>query len=185
MIHAIGEQLAAALVTAGIPFPVVDGPERRPTTTFGRERVVIERNGEDSFVSTHRPGLNPVTRLTRVVPCKITIYAQNPSKGSAEFEHFRRCEAVLDQVLIALYNITKGRQNILSLKSGKFVVPEEFKSGETMGGAVYELLFTVDRGVTTASWVGQAAPTATVGGSTIVNNTQVTVNGIGTPETAC
>ncbi len=123
--------------------------------------------------------------MSRVCAYKATIYAQNPSKGSAEFEHRRRAEAMVDQVCIALDVITKGRKNILVWKSGKFVIPDDMKDAETLGGAVYELQFTIDRGVTTASWTGQAAPEATVTGGFITNTTNVTVDGTGTPETSC
>lgn len=180
MIHAIGEQLATALQTAGIPIPVIDGPERRPTTTFSRERVVLEHFGEDTIISKHRADRNPQTRFSRVVAYKATIYAQNPSKGSAEFEHRRRAEAMVDQVIIALDAIVKARQNLMEWKSGKFVTPDDMKSAETLGGAIYELTFTIDRGVTNASWTGQASPQAT--GLSLTNTTKVTISDTGTPE---
>lgn len=185
MIHAIGEQLATALAAASIPIPVVDGPERRKTTTFARERVVLEHFGEDRIQPKHKATVNPQARMSRVVSYKATIYAQHPAKGAAEFEHRRRCEQILDQVLVGLDVIVKARANILSWSSGKFVIPEDMKDAETLGGAVYELTFTIDRVVTTATFTGAKAPEATVGPTTITNQTQVTVNGQGTPEPAC
>lgn len=190
MIHEIGVQLQAALQAKGCPFVVIDGPERRPTTTFARERVVIERDmsAGDTFAATHLPGKNPVTRLTRLIGCKITIYARAPSKGALEFEHFRRAEQVLDVVLIALYGIAKGRQNQVAFTSGKFVEPPDLTEGETMGGAVYELHFTFDRGVADRTWAGAAQPTANVASGTIQSTTNVSgiVEGGGSEsETAC
>ena len=164
MIHEIGVQLDAALGTKGVPFKVVDGPEFRTTTTFARERVVIEHDPKgDSFAPRHNAAqVNPRIRLTRVIGVKVTIYAQHPYKGAAYFEHKRRAEHVLDLVLIALDVIAKARKNILTFTSGKFVYPDDMKASETMGGAVYELLFTIDRGVADCNWDGTAQPEVTI-----------------------
>ena len=179
MIHAIGSDLGLFFKSAGCPIPIVDGPEFRPTTTFARERVVIEHdpNG-DNFASRHRADTNPRTRLTRDVGVKITIYAQQPSKGAIYWEHVRRAEHVLDIVLIGIDKIAKTRRNIVVFKSGKFIYPEDMKESETPGGAVYELLFTFDRGVADRTWDGAADPTVTIsavypgtGSGVIIKNT--------------
>lgn len=181
MIHAIGEQLATALATAGIPIPVYDGPERRKTSTFARERIVLEHFGEDRLLPRHRADSQPHTKFSRVVAYKATLYVQNPSKGSAEFEHRIRAEALLDQVIIAIETICKDRQNLWGWISGKFVTPDDMKDAETLGGAVYEMLFTIDRGVTDASWTGGVPGTVTITEGFITNTTEVEVAG-GTPE---
>ena len=85
--------------------------------------------------------------MTRNVGVKATIYAQCPSKGAFYWEHVRRAEHVLDMVLVALDIVAKKRANLVVFKSGKFVYPDDFKQGETPGGAVYELYLTFDRGV--------------------------------------
>jgi hypothetical protein len=163
LLHEIGVELAARIGSKGCPFAVYDGPERRPTTTFGRERIVIEHdpNG-DSFPPRHRADTNPRTRLTRVVGVKVTIYAQAATKGSIYWEHKRRAEHVLDMVLCGLDVVVKERANILTFRSGKFVDPPDLKPSETPGGAVYELYVTIDRGVADRNWDGTAGPTATV-----------------------
>lgn len=178
MIHEIGVQLGQTLSSKGLGIPVVDGPERRPTTTFARERVVIERSGEDGYESRHLADKNPRTRMTRLIACKVTIYAQEPNKGAAEWEHFRRAEQMLDMVLIALDQIAKARQNLFKPKSGKFVVPDDMKHGETMGGAVYELQFTFDRGVADRNWNGSIQPT----GSAAIIDTESIVQQNGTGD---
>ncbi|HEU5480422.1 MAG TPA: hypothetical protein VFU90_11340 [Candidatus Tumulicola sp.] len=185
MIHAIGEQLAAALAAAGIPLPVIDGPERRPTGTFARERIVLEPAGDDRFESNHKATKNPKTKFSRVVSYKATLYVQAQSKGAMEWEHKVRAEALLDQVIIALEAIVKARANMWAPKSGKFVLPADLKDTETPGGAIYEFTFTIDRGITTDSWTGQAAPQVTASAGFVTNQTNVTVNGTGTPETSC
>lgn len=164
MIHDIGADLATQLSANNCPFPVVDGPEFRPTTTFARERVVIEHDmhAGDSFGPRRRADRNPRTRMTRLTGVKVTIYAQAPNKGAMYWEHIYRAEHVLDMVLIAIDVIAKERQNLVVFKSGKFVIPDDLAKSETPGGAVYELLFTFDRGVADRTWTGAALPTTVV-----------------------
>lgn len=182
MIHDIGVEVAAHIAANGCPFPVIDGPEVRGTNTFSRERVVIEHDpAGDSFLPRHQTDRNPRTRLTRVVGDKITIYAQCPNKGANYWEHIYRAEHVLDMVLIALDVVAKKRANLFVPRSGKFVLPDDLKPSETPGGAVYELLFTFDRGVAHRTWAGGILPTAEItavapntgSGVTIVNSTEV------------
>jgi hypothetical protein len=184
MIHEVGVNLASYFGATGCPFPVVDGPELRPTTTYARERVVIEHDpAGDAFETRHTADKNPRTIMTRKTGVKITIYAQHASKGATYWEHVRRAEHVLDQVLCGLQQISKRRQNLFALRSGKFVFPEDLKASETPGGAVYELLFTFDRGVAERNWDMSIGPTAVIsavypdtGPGVIIKNTD-TVSG--------
>lgn len=164
MIREIGVDVQASIASKGCPFPVVNGPELRPTGTFGRERIVIEHDpAGDSFTSRHQTDTNPRTRLTRNIGVKVTIYAQDANKGATYWEHVRRAEHVLDMVLIALDITAKVRKNLAVFRSGKLVYPEDFKAhSETMGGAVYELLLTFDRGVADRRWDGSGLTTATI-----------------------
>ena len=43
MIHEIAVELRALLATAGVPMPVVDGPEQTASVVTPRERIVVER----------------------------------------------------------------------------------------------------------------------------------------------
>jgi hypothetical protein len=172
MIHEVGVELGVHLASKGCPFQVVDGPELRPTTTFARERVVIEHDpAGDSFTSRHLVDRNPRTRMTRLTGVKVTIYAQRANKGAIYWEHVRRAEQVLDMVLIGLDVVAKKRKNLVDFKSGKFVFPPDLKDGETMGGAVYELLLTFDRGVADRNWDGTGDQTVTVTEGFIQNTT--------------
>lgn len=190
MIHEIGVELNAALGAKGCPFGVIDGPEFRETTTFGRERIVIEHDpAGDSYTPRQQTDTNPRTRRTRNIGVKVTIFAQNPSKGSQYFEHVRRAEHVLDMVLIALDVIVVARRNRVSFKSGKFVYPADLKDSETPGGAKYELLLTIDRGVADRTWAGAALPTVVVsavapgtGPGVVITNTDTVVGTDGSTE---
>lgn len=183
MIHEIGVELQAYFKSKKCPFDVIDGPEIRGTSTFARERVVIEHDpAGDSFVAKHKATTNPRSWGSRNIGVKITLYVKRPSKGATYWEHKRRAEALLDQVFCGLSNIAKERQNLVVFRSGKFIFPEDLKDSETPGGAAYELLLTFDRGIVETNWDGTAQPTATIGdgGVTIKNKTVVDAT-----ETAC
>ncbi len=165
MIAAIARDLAAAMKAKGYPFPVVMGPERTRTVTFGRERVVVEYDEDagDSFDSTpaHRAR---AAKFVRSVGAKLTIYAQEPKTGAQDHEHRQRAERALDLVLVELDGVVRGRRNTWAIKSGRFTRPADLEKSEQLAGSVYELTFSVDRAVNDTTWDGAAAPTVAMGG---------------------
>ncbi len=190
MIHEIGVDLGKLLGSKGCPFKVLDGPELRPSTTFSRERVVIEHDPNDTFVTRHVANTNTRTRLTRNIAVKVTIYAQAAAPGAAYWEHKRRAEHVLDMVLIGLAVIAKQRGNLIVFRSGKFVYPEDLKESETFGGAKYELLLSFDRGVADRNWDGSGLTTTVIsavypdtGAGVVIKNTDTVQDTVPNTET--
>lgn len=187
MIHEIGVEIGQRMRARGVPVSVVDREPHKPAT-FGNERVVIERFGDDSFSSPRGNHDNARHRWTRSIACKITIYAKSGKGSALEFEHLRRCDDILDQVLVALYEVAKARKNLVSIKAGRNFVPEGLADSDRYAGAAYELLFTFDRGVHEHTWKGDAKPTQDVAADLIKNTTNVKLAGgpIGTPvEVGC
>jgi hypothetical protein len=164
MLHEIGVELAAALRTKKCPIGVVDGPEPMGTTTWGRERIVIEHDDEggDAFSHVLSQHKNPKHRATRAIGVKVTIYAQSTRPGALHWEHRRRAEHTLDIVVVALADVITARKNAWRITGGKFVTPPDLDSSEKPGGAVYELKFTVDRGVYEQKWTGEIRPQMTM-----------------------
>lgn len=174
MIHYVGVELQANLKAHLCPFEVIDGPERRPTTTGARERIVVEYDpsGGDRFGASLNQGPGPPRGLlTRTVAYKLTIYAKSPSPGASAWEHRQRAERVLDLVLVGLYQVAKVRKNVVQWQSGKFVDPPNLKASETPGYATYELFFTFDRGVTDQNWDGSEPQVITIVEGMIQNTT--------------
>lgn len=165
MIHEIGVEIQAALASRGCPFAVVDGPEVTTTTTWTRERIVIEEDaeGSDTFAAVRGSHVNPKLRAVRKVAIKLTIYAQEPAPGAMYFEHRRRCEHVLDLLISSLYDVAAKRKNAYELTGGKFTTPDDFKNTDARGGAVYRLSLNFERGVADRAWDGTKQPEATMG----------------------
>jgi hypothetical protein len=197
MIHEIGVELGAKLAARGCPLPVVDGPERTTVAGWGNERIVLEHDDAgDTFGPARSQRPNPKHRFTRNIGAKITIYAQETSSGAQAFEHRRRAEHVLDLVLVALEEVFILRRNGCSMKSGKFIEPEDSADSQSISGAAFELQFSFERAVMVATWTGSIQPEATVGPGGISSITHTTkaspagtlVNGLTAPigaETAC
>ena len=163
MIHEIGVELQAALKLQGCPLVVIDGPERTQTTTFARERLVIEHDdGGDTFGPARSQAKNPDIRMIRNIGVKITIYAQEPAVGAIDFEHRRRAEHVLDMLLVALEKVALARKNGITFKSGKLIVPEDLAKSEEREGAVYELSFSIERAVGQRTWAGAIQTTKAI-----------------------
>lgn len=177
MIHELGVELQAALVALGCPLPVVDGPENTKSTTYARERIVLEHDEKgDSFGPVRTQHRNPKSRMTRIMGVKATIYAKHPYAGALEFEHRRRANHALDLVLVALGNAAAARHNVYTPTAGRFITPEDLAGSERVQGAAYELTFTIDRAVEARTWAGAAGEEVTVIEGMITSTTKVSGN---------
>lgn len=188
MLYSIGRDLESALAAKAVPFKVFYGPERAEPTTVVRERIVIERDrqGGDTFVARRSQSTNPKRPADRQVGARLRIFAQATSAGSMQHEHERRVDAVADRVFVALDGIIRGaRRTSWRIESAKLLSADELQMRglETWPGAVYEIVFSVDRGVFDTAWDGSAADEVTVGTDvTIVNQTTVSRAPNGAPE---
>ena len=150
MIHDIAVELQAYLLAQGVPLKVIDGPEP-PTTTWGRERIVVEHTrAADKYGPAMSTRANSKHRRTRTPTYKLTIYAQAPAPGAVTFEHNRRAEVLLEMVLVAMDNVAASilnRANGWTPVSSALLPPADLEKSERPAGAVYELTFTFDRPV--------------------------------------
>jgi hypothetical protein len=187
MVHDIGVALQAKLAARKCPFKVIDGPEDTGSTTWGRERIVIERDRDagDGFGPTRSQRPNPVHRMVRLIAIKVTIYAKEPKTGAVRFEHEGRADHVADLVLIAMGDVAAGTApifNVWTQKDARFVTPEDLEGSERFGGAVYEMKLAVERAVKEQDFKGAIAAEATVGVDVDIKNTTTIA---GSLETGC
>lgn len=193
MIHEILVELRASLIANGCPIPLVDGPEKGAANVVPRERIVIGRDfGEpEPCVAAKGTGRNPRHILDRHLQAKVTIYAQEPRAGATHFEHLRRCDAIVDEVVFGLVKVLTARKNSgFRIGAGRLVEVVDAKGSELPNFVVYELPFSVPRAVEGSTWAGVAGTEVSmggVGGVTVANRTQVSSSGDDTPalETAC
>ncbi len=178
MIREIGRELEQFLRAKGCPLPVVDGPEATGTTTWGRQRIVIQYDGEDAITRPTTQSLNPKLYYIINYGAKLTIYAQSRNAGAKLFEHRRVALQARDLLLVALDRVAAARSNSWVPKGGRFIVPEDLKDSEVQAGAVYEISFTFDRGVEDRTWDGEKYPEGSAAGLTHTTF----INGI---ETEC
>ena len=163
-IHDVGVALQAYLRSQSCPIEVVDGPERTKTTTFGRERIVIEHasSGKASFDGPRGLHTNAKHAYTAIDPYKITIYAQSKRAGAREFEHRTRALLIREVVLAGLRYVAAVNKNRVNPKDGNFATPEDLAKTEANGGAVYELTITYELPIRVVTFAGEALPEATL-----------------------
>lgn len=189
MIHEIARELRVLLEAAGVPMPVVDGPERTTSAVTPRERIVVERlrAPEQILAPKGANSRNPVHVFDRKLAAKVTVYAQDPKSGALPHEHVRRADRVVDAVLAALRQVLVARKNGAEIGSGQLVELEDAKGAPVPSFAVYEIPFFVRRAVEGRTWAGAAAAEATIASGTIASTTTVSIDDATTPttETGC
>lgn len=190
MIHEIAVELRALLATAGVPMPVVDGPERAASVVTPRERIVVERLREPEQILAPKGAntRNPRHVFDRKLSAKITIYAQEPRAGALPHEHVRRVDLAADRVLAALRQVLVARKNGAAgeIGAGQLVELEDAKGTPVPNFAVYEIPFFVRRAVEVRTWAGSAAEEGgAFTSSTIASTTVVGLEGETPTETGC
>lgn len=162
MIHEISTEVATRLKAAGCPIEVVDGPPWAETT-WGGERIMFTLDeGGDSFGPVQGTHVNPRLVAVRSVAFFVRISAQSKRAGALFFEHTRRVEAILDQVIVALSDVCRLREQPLQIRSGKWLPVKDLEKSTMAAGAVYELSATVGRGISRKNWQGEAAEEITI-----------------------
>lgn len=191
MMHEITLAVAEQLRARGVPFAVVFGPERQKTTLTSPVRIVIERDRQvgDGIGPARSVHTNPRMRAVRAIGCVARIFAKSNVAGAGEWDHAELADKLVDKLVVALDVVVRSNQTLWAPVRGKFLTAEELAARDltTWPGVVYELQFTVDRGVFDSDFAGEAAPKASVGpgGVAVQSTTKVKVNGVGDPETAC
>lgn len=127
----------------------------------------------------------------RAIGCVLRIYAKSELVGAAVHDHERLADQLLDRVEVALRKIVAQRRTLHQITSSKLLDEAALSliGLEQWPGVVYELRFSVDRGVFDTAWDGEAkpgiaaevAPLAGIASETIVR----LQNGAGDEETAC
>jgi hypothetical protein len=158
LIHEIGRDLEAKLRAKGCAFTVVDREEFK-RTGWVSNRIVIDETG-DTFGPARSQSINPRRYYTGNIGASIRVYAKSAKAGAKEFEHRRLARVVVDLCLVALRTIRAERKTGLAIGAGAFVEIEDLEGSSSKGGAVYDLAFTVERGVADRTFAGAIAAEA-------------------------
>lgn len=180
MIDQIARSLQTALTAKGCPVKVYTR-DVLPTATFGRERIVVDRDRDEatSFGPVKSQHRNPKYLATETEPCVLRITAQSPKSGATLYDHEERArKELLPVVLTCLRIVMAGASwnGCWTLKTRQFIRPEDLKDSERPGGAVLEVKFAYEQGVPEMlSYAVAAKPEITFGadGHGIDNTTKI------------
>lgn len=197
MLYEISKDVSAALVANNVPLPVVYGPERVDAmASVGRQRIVFERDrelGDGVELNMRARPTNPIMIAVRPIGAVCRVYAQSTIAGAAVHDHERIADQAVDKVVAALRKVVATRRTLWRVSSSKLLSAAELEERglERWPGVVYELRFSVDRGVTDTTWIGEARPEVTIGGEggvTIATTDEIYLDKApagATPETGC
>lgn len=187
MIYEIFRELGLNLGSRGYPFPLEYGPEAKEKRPPFDTRIVLDHDrkagdqisGPRSQVTISTPAGKSRKLLDRAVGCDVRIYAKSSIAGARLPEHERLAEQLADAVLAGLRTVIQARATMWRVASAGFVEKEALgvPELEKWPGVVYEIKFSVDRGVFDLSWTGEGVPTGSI--TEVTNSTRI--NG----ETAC
>ena len=167
MLLAISYQLRTALTAAGVPYPVVYGPEQLGQTVMAKPHIVLERDRQSGDAlrppTTHRR--NPRLDHVRAIGATLRVFARSTTAAPGPGDHEREADRIVDQCLVALRGIVSARRTMWELRSAKLLTVEEAEAIglETWPGVIYEVRFAVDRGVTALGWAEAAAAAGAAG----------------------
>ncbi len=190
MLYECSKQIQTLLSAQLHPVRVKYGPERIKRGHYPSGHVIVverARDADDTLSAPKGLNQNPRRVFDIALACKATIYARSSLPGAHDGDHERELEKIRDAFLVALYKWGAGaRAGAIAVSGARFSAPEA-EGPEKWPGAVYELRFTIPRGVFDRAHVGEqnagtARPTGTATG--VGNTTVASAPGV-TPATGC
>lgn len=169
MLLAICYQLREALTARGVPWDVVDGPERLGQTTTAIPHIVLERDRQtgDLYAPPTTDRRNPRLDHVRWIGAVLRVFAKSSVASARPMDHEREADLIVDQCMVALRGIVSARKTLWQIGSAKLLTADEANERglESWPGVIYEVRFAVARGVTDAPFDGTTASEATFGGA--------------------
>lgn len=160
MIHEVYSLLAAALRAKGVPFEFRYGPQQVPDKVGGTRLEMSRDYGADEAIAPGRDMKNPRMAAIRRTPAVIRIFARSTLQGAQRHDHERLADTLADMCLAALPAIVRTAKTTWAKTNAGLVAD---KTADGWAGVVYEIRFTIDRGVYDTTFAGAAAAEFTAG----------------------
>jgi hypothetical protein len=188
MIASFTDDLRAALVTRGVPYAVVYGPERLRQTVLAEPHIVVMRDRQqgETFRGPKTTKQNPPLDHVRTMAVRCVVYGKSYLAGASVADHERVADKVVDQIVIAMRAIVNERQTEWVLTGGRLLSDTDLAEDglEAWPGVAYELRFTVDRGVRDETYAGEYPDESTIGGTHGIDfGTSLSADGTGQENT--
>lgn len=169
MISSFTDDLRSALSDRGVPYPIVYGPERMQQTLLAEPHIVITRDRQqgETFKPPKTTKQNPPLDHVRAMAVRCLVYGKSRLPGATVADHERVADKVADQIVLAMRAIVNERQTEWVIIGGRMLNDTDLQEEglEAWPGAVYELRFTIDRGVRNENYAGEYADESTIGGA--------------------
>ncbi len=179
LIYELARDLQTLLTARKFPVNVIHGPPRLGLPeTFGAGSLEVHtqldaQGGDDVGGAARGSKANPRQVGTRAIGVRALIYARSSLDGAGIGDHEKLCQALVDGVIVSLLHWASETKAVgFAFKSGKMISRDErvAEGSDTPPGAVYELVFSVPRGVYALTYEGEARP-VTSGAITVTSAT--------------
>jgi hypothetical protein len=177
VIYEMVQNLSDLLSARGYPVPVLYGPERMIRHAFD-PAIIFERDreGTDEIRAVQGQQANARRKAVRDLAVRATIYAKSNVDGAHIGDHERACEALVDAVIVALYDwAVEAKAGAINYTEARYLSAADLDEIETFPGVVYALRFRVPRGVFALTYSGDARPTGSP--TAVSNQTQARISG--------
>lgn len=178
MIHEVFVLLRTSLKAKGVPCDIIYGPPQVPLKV-GDTRIEFFRDYAtgDSLDAPRGVHRNPRMVRRRLVAVCVRIFARSTKKGAQRHDHEDLADQLADMALVALHDIAREQRIPLQVQRAGFAQDE---TTDGWAGVVYELRFSVERGVFDRTFQGDAATESTLTATS--GRTDVDIDGPGAPD---
>lgn len=163
MLYALARIAETELQLRGCPVRVMYGPERMQDTALTDTRIVFQRSrrARDRISSPSSSKLNPSRRAERELDALVQVIARSSLDGAQLHDHEELADQIVDMLIVVLQIAAARSKTTVALNGGSFLSTQALalEGMESWPGVVYELTFSVQRGVFDRSWAGDAKGT--------------------------
>jgi len=159
MIYRVSKIIATEVADRGCPLPVVYGPERLQSVAYADSRIVIERPRSataDTVFATRTTKHNPRRRAERSIAAVARVVARSTVDGARVQDHEELADNTADAIIVALQRAAAQLDTTIRIEESGLLSEDDLDATglEAWSGVVYEIQFTVQRGVYDRTWVG-------------------------------
>lgn len=165
MIYELLTEVRALVAARDFPIDCVYGPLRAAPVASVGVLAVFERAGSDSVRGQQGANRGP---LVRDVAGRCTLFARSSLEGARQHEHEALCDQCVDAILVAASQVVQAWRTGLTMLAVSRSGYLDDRARDLLhpgyqSGVIYQLDFSIPRGVREVRFGGEARETGFIG----------------------